>query len=74
MAHRINIPGGPVGLHMGTRESAEREQAIIDARHAFAIRYATEQGWGKNLNNLSIAQIMEIRKQNGWKKPLAEDE
>jgi len=36
-------------------------------RLEFALNYATDQGW--NPKELTMAQIIEIRKQDGWKNP-----
>lgn len=34
--------------------------------------YMAEQGWGDDIAMLTIAQILQIRDQPGWKTPLEE--
>lgn len=72
MARRIKIPGLGYAIHMGTDKEADRHQAIIAARHAFTLTYMKEQGWGENIEDLSITQVLEIREQPGWGDPLKE--
>jgi Arc/MetJ family transcription regulator len=43
---------------------------FLSARRDFSKKYAAEQGWGDDLEKLSMDQIMEIRTQEGWKDPL----
>ena len=70
MAHLIKIPGGGVAISMKDEAGANREQAIINARHEFCLKYAKEKGWGDTLESLSIMQILEICDQEKWKHPL----
>jgi len=66
----IKLPGnlGSVITH-GTQEDADRTKAVLDARHAFALKYCQEQGWPTELGELSITQVLQIRAQEGWKNP-----
>ncbi len=41
--------------------------AMIVRRDSFIRQYAEEKGW--DVNNLTFPQILEIRKQEGWKNP-----
>ena len=69
----MNIIENPLGLghivHMGSKEEAGEHQRVLNARGEFAKKYAKENGWGEDLEQLSMQQIMEIRKQEGWKNP-----
>ena len=66
----VKLPGGSGSvLVMGTQSDADRTQAVINARHAFTQEYCQEQGWPSNPDQLSIEQILQIRKQDGWKNP-----
>ncbi len=40
---------------------------VLLARRLFAERYAGERGW--NVDDLAFDQLMEIRKQPGWRIP-----
>ena len=42
--------------------------AAITRRDSFIRKYAEGKGW--DVNNLSLDQIFEIRRQEGWKNPL----
>lgn len=57
-------------FNFGTKEEADKEQQILNARHAFSMQYMKEKGWGEDFTQLSIQQIMEIRSQEGWKNPV----
>lgn len=52
-------------------ESADEAARIVAARDRFWKAYAKERGWPLDPVKLSIDQILEIRKQPGWKDPLA---
>ena len=41
--------------------------AAISRRDSFIRKYAETKGW--DVNNLTMDQIFEIRKQGGWKNP-----
>lgn len=41
--------------------------SILEARRIFNTHFCKEKGW--DLDNLSIEQVLEIRKQEGWKNP-----
>jgi hypothetical protein len=43
------------------------EDPVLNARYHFVLKYIGEKGWGPNLENLTLAQIQEIRSQEGWK-------
>jgi hypothetical protein len=46
---------------------AERLERILEARGKFVMLYAKEKQW--DIENLTMEQILEIRKQEGWKNP-----
>ena len=48
--------------------SAEQE-AVLMGRDAFIKAYCKEKGWGEDIGKLSLEQVMEIRRQDGWKNP-----
>ena len=43
---------------------------LIKARHAFVVRYCTQMGWPTEAERLTIAQVLQIRAQDGWKNPV----
>lgn len=65
--------GGGVGVVVGAAPGeADEIQRKINARGAFVVKYAREQGWigpdeEIDVKKLSIEQILEIRDQDGWK-------
>ncbi len=70
----IKTPGGgPDVIHTGTEAEAVKTEELLAARHEFIIKFCGEKGWPTDPTQLSIAQIMEVRKQPGWQKPLGED-
>ncbi len=69
---KIKLPGSSGGMgfiHTGSDKDAEGIEQALNARHAFALKYAKEKGWGGKVAELSLDQIMEIRRQEGWKNP-----
>lgn len=63
----IKTPGGgPTVIHTGTDEEAAKLEALLEKRHRFVIAYSKEKGWPSLATELSIKQILEIRKQPGW--------
>ena len=58
--------------HMGTEgirdlllsQASPAEMRIIELRDKFARTYCTERGW--DIENLSMEQLLEIRRQPGW--------
>lgn len=68
----MNVIESPLGeghiIDMGSKEEAGEHQRVISGRADFAKKYAEENGWS-DLEQLSIQQILEIRKQEGWKNP-----
>lgn len=62
----IDTPNGPV-MFNGTDEEAKIFERTIAARHAFAMKYCTEQGWPTEPTELSFQQVIEIRSQEEWK-------
>lgn len=56
----------------GTPEQNERHKRMVEARHAFTQQYIKEKGWGQP-PTLTIAQVIEIGKQPGWKSPLGDE-
>jgi len=69
--HEINLPlsQGIKAVHVGTDDEAVEHQRVLNARAAFSKEYMKKKGWGENILDLSIEQIMEIRAQEGWKNP-----
>lgn len=65
----INLPGGGSVISLGSQADADRQKAIIDARHTFAMKYCREHGWPEDPGQLSIDQILEIREHEEWKNP-----
>lgn len=55
------------GYHFGLNDEQKK---ILKAREEFAIKYCAEKGWGSNISDITIDQIMEIRSQEGWKTPI----
>ena len=49
--------------------ASPEQEAAITARDRFIRKYSTERGWPENPQELSFEQIIEIRKQDGWKRP-----
>ncbi len=45
----------------------EKTSAILDARAKFVLEHCRIMQW--DVANLSLKQILEIRKQEGWKNP-----
>jgi len=43
------------------------QEKVFSGRDAFIRKYATERGW--DVENLSFSQVLEIRKEEGWKTP-----
>ncbi len=71
----IKVPGAGTVLHPGTDEEVAAHEKFLVARMEFTTRYCQEKGWPvpgePNFEErISIEQIMEIRKQPGWKDPL----
>ena len=52
------VPGGP--------DKATAVEKLRHARHAFILAYTKTKGWS---GDLSMEQILEIRRQEGWKNP-----
>lgn len=48
---------------------SSKEEKFLRARSAVVEKYCIEQGWPIDPGKLSIEQILEIRKQNEWKRP-----
>jgi hypothetical protein len=50
--------------------------AILKARNKFVAQYAAEHGWSHDIGSWSTEQILELRRQEGWKNPkiIEEDE
>mgnify|MGYP003394998393 CR=1 FL=1 len=46
---------------------SESQRTLIELRHAFIVVYCAEHGL--MMNDLTIAQILEIRSMDGWKNP-----
>jgi hypothetical protein len=66
----IDLPGNSGSVVVrGTIAEADKMKAVLNARHAFALKYCQEQGWTTELGKLSIEQILQIRAQEDWKNP-----
>ena len=63
----IETPTGE-RVFCATQEQADQTLQVLQARHAFAQQYCREKSW--DFDNLSITQILEIRKQPGWASPV----
>lgn len=57
---------------LGSDKQADREEAIINARHEFCLKYMAEKGWGDDVTKLTIDQVLEINDQPEWQDPLKE--
>lgn len=42
-------------------------QNLLNSRDKFVKEYCTEKGW--NFNSLTYEQVLEIRRQPGWRDP-----
>jgi hypothetical protein len=70
--HIVKQPFGAGVAFVGDPSQRDGIQRKIDARGAFVIKYAREQGWigaDETIDpaKLSIEQILEVRAQDGWK-------
>lgn len=63
----FQLPFGGGAVISPNDDDAER---IINKRAKFSLQYMKEKGWGDDVTALSIKQILEIREQPGWKKPV----
>ncbi len=63
----MKLPGGIeiVGGNKGLND-------LLVARGQFILRYCLEKKW--DAENLTMPQILELRSQEGWKNPQAEQE
>lgn len=55
---------------MGIEDFINRD-SILSARDRFIKSYCKERGW--DLKDLTLSQVMDIRKQEGWKNPNTKD-
>jgi len=62
----IKTPYGDT-VFCATQEQADTTLKVLHARHAFALQYSQQKGW--DFDDLSIEQILEIRKQPEWASP-----
>lgn len=60
----MNIKVGGMGVYNVPGEQA----AIMKYRAAFVQEYCHQKGW--DYNELSISQVLEIRRQKAWESPL----
>jgi predicted RNA-binding Zn-ribbon protein involved in translation (DUF1610 family) len=60
----------PVFMPGATEEQVAHVQQTLDARHIFVTQYCKSKGWPDDVECLTIAQILEIREQDGWKNPV----
>lgn len=63
----MKVGTGP-GVHVVSAMSAD-QQDLLQTRAAFAEKYCADNGWPSDMGQLSIEQILEIRKQPGWQNP-----
>ena len=54
------------GMHISN--ISEEQEAFLRKREAFAKKYCADKGW--TFPPESIEQVLEIRKQEGWKNPI----
>ena len=67
----VKPPGlPPVFVPGATQKQTDHIQRVLEARHAFVTEYCKTRGWPDNVECLTIAQILEIREQDGWKNPV----
>jgi len=66
----IELPNGLKAIQTGTPEQNQKQADMLGKRHQFNLKYMKEKGWGNDLTQLSIEQIMEIRAQAGWINPV----
>jgi hypothetical protein len=66
----FKLPGGFTVTTQGSQADADRMQKLLEARGAFAVAYCRQRGWPEDPALLSMQQIVEIRKQDGWKNPV----
>ena len=67
---KVRMPDGSglqSAVHPGSEQEARKLERSLQARHDFNLKYMAEQGWGDDVRELSIEQIMEIRAQPEWK-------
>lgn len=67
MGDIVNSAKITIGNAIGTTPESEN---FLLKRAEFAEKYCEEKGWPENVFELSIPQLMEIRKQDGWIDPL----
>jgi len=68
MSRQVHIPG--VGrVVMADEQQAGATQRLVDGRRRFILDYMEQKGWKGPPEELSMEQIMEIRVQDGWKRP-----
>ena len=67
----IKLPGkrGPSVFHPGTDEQIKEYEEGLERRHRFIVKYCASRGWPSDASELSMDQIMEVRKQPGWIDP-----
>jgi len=67
---KVRLPTGETAYLPGaSAEEVTKYEAFLEARFQFAMQYAESQGWGRDVQTLTIKQILEIRNQPGWKTP-----
>lgn len=65
----LKLPGGGTVLLSGSLEEITEQERVIFARHQFSVDYCRARGWPEDVASLKLGQILEIRKQEGWKNP-----
>lgn len=66
----LKLPGVEGGFILsGTREENNETARVLGGRHAFAATYCQQKGWPTDPAALTFDQILEIRRQPGWKDP-----
>jgi len=58
----IQLPGGIL-----VTGANDEQQRVLIGRSAFVQEYCAKKGWC--IDHLTIAQLLEIRAQDGWKHP-----
>lgn len=59
----VHLPGGIVVVGVN-----DQQAKVLRGRQAFVEKYCSDRGW--DMLNLTIEQLLEIRKQPEWKDPL----
>lgn len=59
----VHLPGGIVAVGVN-----DQWAKVLTGRQAFVEKYCSDRGW--DMLNLTIEQLLEIRKQSEWQNPV----